>query len=191
MENELKTIIELLQKIEQKLPSVITVNSVVAQASTTEWKEITYKDNLTFAQAWQKLIVDAKIPHYEWVNIKDFFPVDKNGKKIKEKPSGKMVTWKTPNVLNLTPEMCGKTADEYLKSGETFLPPVAWLYWFVELYKEGKFLDEKTWTMFPNWRNSHGDAAYSYWDPDGRKVYVYDWYPDDADGVVGPRPIIL
>lgn len=151
---------------------------------------ISYLDTMTFVQAWQKLIVDAGIPYCEWVDVEDFFPVNKKSEKIKENVTGKRVVEKTKNVLDLTHEMCNISADKSLKSGKKYLSPIAYLRWFVFLYKQGKYLDEKTWTIFPNWRNSAGYILCLSCHPDRRKINVYNWGPDNPIGDIGVRPLI-
>ena len=152
--------VKTLEAYEIYIPAgtVLEVEEVeeVEDIDTKDWKEISYLDNMTFAQTLQKLIFDAGIPRYEWIDVKDFYPVDKNGKKTKETPTGKTITVRTPNVLDCTSNMCNKSADEALKEPTEWLSPVAYLHWLSELWKGGEHLDAKTWTMFPNWRNEAG-----------------------------------
>jgi hypothetical protein len=150
-------------------------------------KTITYLDSMTFAQAWQKLIVEAEIPHYEWVDVKSFFPVDKYKNRIAEKPTGEMITVKTLNVLDCTPDMCNRSADERLKEDTEWLSPVAYLHWVSELWKDGKHLDEDTWTQFPNWRSEAGYVPDS--DSGDSQVNLGRDVPGVSDPFLGCRPV--
>ena len=155
-----------------------------------EMKVITYKDDKTLKQTFDSLMKENDIKFYEYTHIDSFFPINtKTKERLQEEPTGKIITEKTPNVLNLTPDMCNRSADDMLET--PCLSPIAWLYWFIEEYKQGRYLDEKTWTQFPNWRDTNGGVLDLSWSPDSREVFVRRWHPSNAHGDVGQRALLV
>jgi hypothetical protein len=87
-------------------------------------------------------------------------------KAINELNLGKGKAWKDMNV---------KERKKILKNREidTFLP------------------DSKTWTHFPEWRNSDGETLVLYWGCEGREIFVDSWnHPKIGNRDNGERPSV-